>query len=483
MSLKNQEAYYIMECRREKNMINLRKPFERNETMKLTYGLLLGVCLLGLTSCQPKEVEQSFSLTAEEQDAFTAQIDAVLDEFYWEYDKDSLTFAGGVVPQDTSENERLFSASAILPEYDLRTKAGSPAVMAMAELLHHNGDIAGDVTFVFVQDTLSGVYYNGGYDRAPYSLTERNPFLENGKFIAYENWQGVTETGFIDGRGSLPAGGFTAQGKDQNGSPITASIVDGNIEIYHLSGQTLSRYRTLSPPGDLEAISATFVKESGMDYLAVLLAEVIESDGLGEGEKVFTRAEKVIIYDETFTSNSEIVLADTGVTAVGAQGDKLFLFADQSMDIYKNSPEGWQRLARNTLRHNVTQCHVSEMDGDDQPEIFMTDGMDLYLYRYFETGLFKIWSSHLGVESLYGSLYSGDLNRDGVKEIYVCDATGTTVRYLLTEKGLRSSNEDINYSQAIYPFDWNGDGLSDYWMETNDEGKRAGNLFLSQKNQ
>lgn len=450
--------------------------------MKIAHGVVLGICIFGLTACQPKETAELFSLTQGEQESLTTQIDTVTDEFYWEYDKDSLTFSGGVVPEVTPENERMFAASSAC-DYDLKGKVGSPAVMATAELLHHNGDNAGEIEFVFVDGILSAVYYEGGYDRAPYSLKERNPFLNDGTFTAYENWQGMTSTNFNAIKGVLPEGGFVAQGKDQNGSPITASIVNGRIELYHLSGRTFSRYRALNSAGGLEAVSAAFVKVGGEDYLAVLLAEVVEIQGANEGEKVLTRAEKVVIYDETLTPNGEIALDGTSVTAVGAEGEELFLFLDQAADVYKNSPEGWVRESRNTLRHSVTQCHVTDLDGDDQQEILLTDGMDLYLYRHLETGFIKLWSTHLGVESLYGALYSGDLNGDDVNEIYVCDATGTSIRYILTEGGLRSSNEDIQYGQAIYPYDWNGDGASDYWMEVSDEGKRTGSLFLSQNNQ
>ncbi len=65
------------------------------------------------------------------------------------------------------------------------------------------------------------------------------------------------------------------------------------------------------------------------------------------------------------------------------------------------------------------------------------------------------------------------MNRDGVKEVYVCDMTGTTIRYILTEKGLVSSNEDIAYAQSMYPVDLNGDGLDDYWLVTDIEARNG----------
>ena len=51
----------------------------------------------------------------------------------------------------------------------------------------------------------------------------------------------------------------------------------------------------------------------------------------------------------------------------------------------------------------------------------MTDGRDLYMYHQLGGSMRKIWSTHLGVENFYGPIASGDLNGDGVKEIYCCD--------------------------------------------------------------
>ena len=149
------------------------------------------------------------------------------------------------------------------------------------------------------------------------------------------------------------------------------------------------------------------------------------------------------------------------------------------MEIYELLDGLWQRTERLRLRHFVTQFHAADLDGDGIKEYLMTDGMDLYLYHKTEGGFRLLWSTHLGVENFYGTLSSGDLNRDGVKEVYACDVTGTTIRYLLTEKGLETANEDIGYGQCIYPLDFNGDGLEDYWF-VEDNINRRGKLYLAE---
>ena len=58
-------------------------------------------------------------------------------------------------------------------------------------------------------------------------------------------------------------------------------------------------------------------------------------------------------------------------------------------------------------------------------------------------------------------IYAGDLNGDGVKEIYVIDSSSTAAKYAIGEKGMYIDNEDITYGQSLHIADFNGDGLSD----------------------
>ena len=76
--------------------------------------------LLLLSGCGAKE--DTFSLSAAEQESYEESIDKVTEDFYWEYDHSSLSFGAAVVPEATEENERLFDASSAC-EYNLKGKA------------------------------------------------------------------------------------------------------------------------------------------------------------------------------------------------------------------------------------------------------------------------------------------------------------------------------------------------------------------------
>ena len=438
--------------------------------MKKKLTALLSLMLL--CGCGAEE-EKLFSLTAEEQQNYTETIDSVMEEFYWDYDRASLTFGAAVVPEDTEGNARLFAASNAC-EYDLQKKAGQDAVLAEASLLHYNGDGAGTLQCWFVGGSLSGVAYSGGYDKEHYSLKERNPFLADGGFQAYENWTGKGNA-FAEGNGEFSPEGITSVGKDAEGNTLAVSIQNGAAAVYRYKGG-LSRYRNFSYGNGLEATSATFLSEGDV-RLAVLVSS-IEENSEEDGNMVYSRGERIMLYDENLQVAGEISLEEASCTAIGAEKDKLYIFNDQDMDVYEKGEEDWSMVASRRLKHPVTQFHGADLDGDGNVEYIMTDGMDLYVYHTAGGSMRRIWSTHLGVENFYGPITTGDLNGDGVKEIYACDTTATTIRYVLTEKGLQSENEDIEYGQCIYPCDFDGNGKTDYWF-VKDNIDRQGQLYLA----
>ena len=446
--------------------------------MKKKLGLLIGLLMLVLVGCQGKPPEEeTFHLTTEEKQAYTEQINQVIEEFYWDYDKDSLIFSRVSLPENIEENNSAFVASKAVG-YDFSKQSGQDGVLATATLLHYNGDVAGMVEVLFQNDILVGVYYRGGYDQAVYSLVERNPYLSDGEFIQYEQWSPMTprETSL---NSKMVVDGFVAEGKDNQGRGVLASIQNGEVELYRIMNNVLNPYHTLSFSSGLEAISATFIQIDGEEQLAVLLVSD-GGDGQGTSTEQTQQIAKIVFYGQGFTQKGELLLEGNRYTCIDAHDEKLLLFTDKNMEIYGLDAEGWKKEKRELLKNTVNQCHVVDLDGDGKKEYLLTDGLDLYMYQYETTGLEKIWSTHLGVESLYGSLYSGDLNGDGVKEVYICDATGTTIRYILTPKGLISSNGDIVYGQAIYPCDLNGDGIDDY-LNIMNEDSTMNHLFLSKE--
>ncbi len=433
--------------------------------MKKWMILLIGLLLLG--GCGAKA--EGFHLSASEQETYAESIDKVMEDFYWEYDYSSLSFGAAAVPEATEENERLFAASSAC-DYNLKSKAGQTAVLAQASLLHYNGDVAGTLQCWFVGGSLAGVAYSGGYDNGYYSLEERNPFLVDGEFSAYEGWTGMP-TAFREAGGEFSAEGIYSVGQDAQGRRLALSLSNGRVEIYRYANE-LSRYRSLSYGQGLEAVSAVF-----LDASSPRLAVLISGRDTDAAEEESSSA-RVLLYDEGLQVTGEIPLEGEACTALGAEENKLYLFIDKSMEIYEEKDGTWQCTDTKKLRHRVTQCHITDLDGNGVREYILSDGMDLYLYHALDGGFRKLWSTHLGIENFYGPIMSGDLNGDGVKEIYTCDTTATGIRYILTERGLQTANEDIAYGQCIYPCDFDGNGREDYWLVQENES-RKGQLYLA----
>lgn len=440
--------------------------------------LLCAVVMAALTLSACGQEEAVFTLTAAQQEQYTQLMEEVAEEYYWDFDGDSLRFAAGVVPENTEENAGFFAACAET-DHNMTSYAGTEVVVGTANLMHYNGDAAGQLMCYFSGSSLIGVCYQGGYDNSWYSLNARNPYEANGNFQSYENWEGMG-TGFSMTPASFPKEGFLSAGKDKDGNVLTASLQDGAVQVYRYQKGTLRLWRTLTFGSGLEATSATFFDGAEGSELAVVLSSITE-EGSGESEHVFTRSEKILFYDANMQKTSEeIPLESSDAGALAAEGSKLILSDDKTIQYYERGEGGWSNTGFTRLKHNVDYIHITDLDGNGVKEYLMSDGMDLYLYQKNDNNFRKIWSTHLGVESLYGPITSGDLNGDGVKEVYVCDMTGTTIRYLLTEKGLRSSNEDIVYGQCIYPYDLNSDGLDDYWLVTDIE-ERNGSLCMAEQ--
>ena len=433
--------------------------------MKKRMILLIGLLLWGGCGTETEE----FRLSASEQETYVETIDRVMEDFYWEYDYSSLSFGAAVVPEATEENERLFAASAAC-DYNLKGKAGQTAVLAQASLLHYNGDVAGTLQCWFVGGALAGVAYSGGYDNGSYSLKERNPFLADGEFAAYESWTGMPAA-FREAGGEFAAEGIYSVGQDAQGHRLILSLSDGSAEIYRYANG-LSRYRSFSYGQGLEVTSAAFLDEDDA-RLAVLV-----SGGDTDAAEEESSSARVLLYDAGLQVTGEIPLEGETCTALAAEEGKLYLFINKSMEIYEEKDGTWQCTDTKKLRHGVTQCHITDLDGDGVREYILSDGMDLYLYHALDGGFRKLWSTHLGIENFYGPIMSGDLNGDGVKEIYTCDTTATGIRYILTERGLRTANEDIAYGQCIYPCDFDGNGREDYWLVQENES-RKGQLYLA----
>lgn len=110
--------------------------------------LLCAVVMAALTLSACGQEEAVFTLTAAQQEQYTQLMEEVAEEYYWDFDGDSLRFAAGVVPENTEENADFFAACAET-DYNMTSYAGTEVVVGTANLMHYNGDAAGQLMCYF----------------------------------------------------------------------------------------------------------------------------------------------------------------------------------------------------------------------------------------------------------------------------------------------------------------------------------------------
>lgn len=433
--------------------------------MKIRWFLFIFIALC-LTACGnqgEQSTEEAFTLTIEKQKEYEQQINDTLYSFYWRYDENSISYFDGIVPSKSNEKNAIISEVSEQCGYQIKDYGGKPAVIATVKLIHFNGNEAGLAYFYFVKDKLAGVYYTGGYDNDIYSLKDRNVYVADGGFKQFETEKEMGN--FSQRKTNFPINGFCTNGKDESGNNLIAEIENNVISIYRYKNYSFSRYKRIYlQEGDLIPLSAVFLPdEKNGDTMAVLMCRFENIETVEGSSRTIFYSEKVVFLDSQFNkTQEEILLPSTSYTCLGAEGNQLVMVNGNTLEYYNKMQEGWNKVSQFYLGHGVNCFKVADLDHNDVKEYLMTDGMDFYMYQKMNTGFKLIWRTHLSIQSLMGYIYTGDLNRDGTDEIYVCDNTGTAIRYILTKKGLVSKNEDISYGDRIYALDFDGDEIDDY---------------------
>lgn len=123
--------------------------------------LLCAVVMAALTLSACGQEEAVFTLTAAQQEQYTQQMEEVAEEYYWDFDGDSLRFAAGIVPENTEENADFFAACAET-DHNMTSYAGTEVVVGTANLMHYNGDAAGQLMCYFSGSSLIWRMLSGG---------------------------------------------------------------------------------------------------------------------------------------------------------------------------------------------------------------------------------------------------------------------------------------------------------------------------------
>ncbi len=413
--------------------------------------MLSAFILTGCASGGNENSEEAVSISEQKETEYAETIESTLNSFYWRYD-DAITFSNGKVPTDEDILECSRESG-----YDMSGNKGDNCVIATANLLYFNKEVAGIIHFYFVNDSLKGLYYIPSNLSNPCSIYVRNSYFVSNPFISVEtdiNPEFVSKyappinvTGIFD---SVTIGGYTYTIMDYE-TKLIINRSDTSTPIYNYKEINLSSE-------NLIPISAVFINDS--TEMAVLYGSEVYSSG---GAVPMTVPKKIIIYDSDFNATESVVVAeDSDCYSLGYENGCLLVARDKSIDLYTlNGTQISPKQISYYIGKSITGMNLSDLDNDGVVEYIFTDGQDLYIYHKTISVFKCIWSTHLSIDSFEKYIYTADLNNDSVKEIYVFDSTGTTTKYVIGENGIYTSNENIDYGQRYQISDFNSDGSLD----------------------
>jgi len=441
--------------------------------------LMLMISLLfiftGCASDEEEAVEERFSLSSEKQQEYTAVIEETLDSFYWNYDEETLAYYEDSVPDD--ETGVIYEASAN-SGFALESHKGKTAVVYTADLYHFNNSKAGIVYFYFIDDELTGVYYTPEDSNGrSYGLNSRNVFRNNAVFTKFEDTEiqnnDYTETAV---RAKLHEG-FCDILKNDRGQTYFLSLEGNSLKKYTLSGNQFIIMNGANISSEYEGLTAVSAVMLENGETAVIVGTEVTESADFEGNAVVL-SEKIVFLDEYLNKTEKEILLDAGTyTCIGRYGDGFVAVNDRTIDVYKAEGEEFRKKEMYSFDIQCYDFKEFDIENDGIKEYLATDGKDLLMFRKEKNGFECAWRTNISIASFYGNIYAGDLNGDGIKEIYICDSTGTAIKYILTENGLVSDNDEIDYGNRIFAGDFNGDGTDDFmFIDNAEEGAITLNL-------
>ena len=424
--------------------------------------LFMGGCSDAPTAVQ----ENTLALDTASIPKNTQTIENILSENVWNYDADSLTFGNDLILSGEGENfAAICSASEAAGIDTTQLKKGAKQTMlATVGLLNSDMSDAGTAYFAFSGDELLCGYYM--YKNVCYDLTDKYPFEYASPFAATENKQvsrsfEKTEEDVIFDRAEYICGGETA-------------LLSGSALVFYTDGERGFRRGDEIDFGDeLMPVSAA----QGDGFICTLLDsyEIADTDTSDyevtedEPNIVNQKSEKIVFVDKDGSYVLPEIPLDLSIyTSVDVLGGKRIAAARNNViDVFEYT-DSWEKAGRLSVDAAVEKMRVTDIDGDGNAEYIVSDGVNIYVYTGSDR-LRLAWRTKFSVSAI-NDFFVGDLNSDGVKEIYVNDSNGFVTRYVLSHGGFEVYGGGIAEGDNAYYAvgDADGDGRDDYMTVSED---------------
>lgn len=437
---------------------------------KKLYIAAVGILAFAMSGCvsytEDSETVPEPVVSSEKEDEYRALLEETFNDFYWNYDEESIEFFEAEVPQNSDDFGKSALSSSEEAGYKLSRYSGDTLVCAAVNLLFYNGNAAGCAYAYINNGKIAGVYYVPNMDKTKaYSLNDRNVLSSSAAFTAYESDAPMAE---FEERsiGSLSAlkNGFSSEG-DNGYEFMTAVIEDEKATVYTAKGKMPLEFEE----GLLVLDCAVSSKDDVYNGIAVVLGRQGYS---GEGGSHTIISEKVVYLDRNGNYVSTIT-EGKGASFVGFDGEYIVISQNGFIDFYK----GTTKEIGIYTGIEVTDIKKCDFDGDGRYEYVLTDGNDIFVCRLENHTFSLLWRTNISSAFFDGDIYVGDLNGDGVSEIYLADSSGYGIRYTLTEKGFKYDTVGEG-GECRYVCDFNLDGKSDY-IETYADENASAKLFIA----
>lgn len=177
------------------------------------------------------------------------------------------------------------------------------------------------------------------------------------------------------------------------------------------------------------------------------------------------------VYENTAVDKDVISTLKNGETFWGYQrlNDYLSIIKDSGTYVYKGS---------NILFMLDGVAKLQDLDDNGTMEVVQRNdnGKSLCVYEIEDNKLIKLWEIQSQSEAFDGDIQIGDLNSDGVKEIYVGNTFGNMIKFILTDKGfIQDMNMPVAENGVYYLIDYDRNNKMDIIIQ---EDKKKPVLYL-----
>ena len=401
----------------------------------LSSAILFIICGCYHNPSPPSESPAVFSSVTADRGETNKIIAETLESLFWNYESNSIYYEAEILDfDDKSSRYADMARAAESLGLNFKARRGDSLTVAGVNLLHGSGEPAGQAKFYFKDGVLICAYYSPPGENLRFSLRDKNIFLIPDPYAEYEDKSIPYPEPIPIGKKDFSAGGIAVKNKAYGKLLATAPPGENRLIIYeYAGGAPVFNFKKELNFGEMIPIDFIFY-DSGK--LAVLLGEETAADS---GSDIVS-SKQINFYDEYFNVLSSHI-SDPFYTAIAAYPGTIALFGGDTVEFYEFKQNKMTKRSRIILSHWAEAAEITSVSNDDNLDLIVADGSDLYVYRLNRNDMPElVWRTRRGANNSGCVINVCDLNGDGVNEIYITDQSLACVRYAADVSGFKAEH-------------------------------------------